>query len=207
MTRMPETMDPAIRANLDAVRSGDRDAENAAYAFLVQATAGPVDWAYEAWDELVAMLGHESNRVRAIASQVLCGLAGSDPDRRILRDLDALLAVTRDERFVTARHCMQSLWKVGAAGDAQRRALVDGLRRRFAECADEKNCTLIRYDIVESLRKVFDAAPDEAVQRAARELIDSEPDPKYRKKYAGLWKGVAAPARGGETLSSSGLIS
>lgn len=185
-------MDSTIRARLDAVRSGDRDAENAAYSFLMQATEGPVEWAYDAWDELVAMLRHESNRVRAIASQVLCGLARSDPEQRIVGDLDALMEVTRDARFVTARHCLQSLWKVGAAGEAQRRAVVEGLSRRFAECAQEKNCTLIRHDIIHALRKMHDAAPDEAVRRAAHELMDTEPDPRYRKKYAGVWKGAAS---------------
>lgn len=185
-------MNSAIRAHLDAVRADEKNAQNAAYSSLMEATAGPVEWAYEAWDEVVAMLRHRSNRVRAIASQLLSGLAAaSDPDRRILRDLDALLEVTRDERFVTARHCLQSLWKIGAAGNAQRDAVVAGLGRRFAECASEKNGTLIRYDIVQVLRRMHDAAPHEAVGRAAHALIETETDPKYRKKYAGAWKGAA----------------
>jgi hypothetical protein len=100
------------------------------------------------------------------------------------------MEVTRGERFVTARHCLQSPWKVGAAGQAQRRSLVDGLSRRFAECASEKNCTFIRYDIVQALRKMHDAAPDEALRRTAQALMETEPDPMYRKKYAGAWKGA-----------------
>ena len=71
----------------------------------------------------------------------------------MLKDFDALLEVTNDERFVTARHCMQSLWKVGVAGKDQQKKLVEGLTRRFKECTTEKNCTLIRYDIIEDLRK------------------------------------------------------
>ncbi len=102
-------MDPAIRAGLDDLRSRDRGRQDAAFTRLTAATATPVDWAYDAWDELVELLGTGDNRQRAIASQVLCNLARSDPEERMLRDFDALLAVTRDERFVTARHCMQSL--------------------------------------------------------------------------------------------------
>lgn len=181
-------MDPAIRAGLDDLRSRDRGRRDAAFSQLTAATAATVDWAYDAWDELVELLGTGDNRQRAIASQVLCNLARSDPEERMLRDFDALLAVTRDERFVTARHCMQSLWKVGAAGERQRRVLVAGLEQRFAECAAEKNCTLIRYDIVEALRRLYDAAPDESVRAKALELIGSEEDPKYRRKYATLWK-------------------
>jgi hypothetical protein len=185
-------MNPTIRAHLDAVRSDEVAAQNEAYTSLMTATEASVDWAYDAWGELVEMLRHKSNRVRAIASQVLCRLAKSDPEARIVGDLDALLEVTRDERFVTARHCMQSLWHVGAAGERQRAAVTDGLARRFAECASEKNCTLIRFDIIQALRKIYGASPDERVRARALELIDTEEDPKYRKKYAGVWKGVAA---------------
>lgn len=181
-------MEPAIRASLNALRSGGTDAQDAAYAQLMEATRGPVGWAYEAWEELLELLRHPSNRTRAIASQVLCNLAQSDPDGRMADDLPALLQVTRDERFVTARHCMQSLWKVGAAGERQRRALIRGLEQRFAECAAEKNFTLIRHDIAEALRKVYDATGDEAARDAALALIETEPDVKYRKKYAGVWR-------------------
>lgn len=80
-----------------------------------------MDWAYAAWDELVAGLSDKDNHVRAISSQILANLAKSDPEKKILRDFDSLLGVTRDERFVTARHCMQSIWKVGAAGEDQQK--------------------------------------------------------------------------------------
>jgi hypothetical protein len=188
MLRRTKALDQLIRANLDALPSKDKEVQGAAYQHLAKATAVPVDWAYEAWDELLASLRHKDNRLRSIASQILCNLAKSDPKKRIVRDLPALLAVTKDEKFVTARHCLQSLWKVGAAGASQRKALVDGLAIRFQECATEKNCTLIRYDILESLRKVFDAAGDEKVKQKALELIATEKDLKYRKKYATLWK-------------------
>jgi len=96
--------------------------------------------------------------------------------------------VTKDERFVTARHCLQALWKVGAAGKKQQKKLVAGLAGRFAECATEKNCTLIRYDISQSLRNLYDVVKDETVREKALELIETEPDLKYRKKYASLWR-------------------
>lgn len=185
-------MNAETRALLDDVGSPDGQKQNAAYLRLLALTDQPVDWAYEAWDELLEGLGHKDNHVRAISSQVLCNLAKSDPDQRMLTDFGALLAVTRDERFVTARHCLQSLWKVGAAGAAQRAVYLDGLETRFHECASEKNCTLIRHDIIQSLRNVYDAAGSspgvEAVKTRALALIETEPDPKYRKKYTTVWK-------------------
>jgi hypothetical protein len=155
---------------------------------LLAATEQPVDWAYEAWDELIAGLKHKDNRVRAITSQILCRLAKSDPEGRMLKDFDALLAVTKDERFVTARHCLQALWQIGLAGEPQRERVVEGLAFRFEECIVEKNTTLIRFDILQDLRNLYDYVPDEAIREKALALIETETDLKYRKKYASVWK-------------------
>ena len=65
---------------------------------------------------------------------------------------------------------------------------MEGLERRFKECLTEKNGTLIRYDIIQSLRNVYNAIKDENVKERALALIEMEEDPKYRKKYASLWK-------------------
>lgn len=99
-----------------------------------------------------------------------------------------MLDATRDARFVTARHTLQSLWKVGTAGPAQRAAYRDGMVRRFTECDTEKNRTLIRHDILQSMRTVHDHTGDEDIRTTAHELIDTETDEKYRAKYAKLWK-------------------
>ena len=182
-------MDKLIRTNLAELWSQDREAQGKAFQYILKATDKPVDWAYEAWDDLVQGLTHKDNHDRAIGAQVLCNLARSDPQERMLKDFGALLAVTKDERFVTARHCMQALWKVGVAGVKQRQVYVAGLERRFRECITEKNCTLIRYDILQSLRNVYDAVKDEKIRTKALELIETEDDLKYRKKYMTLWRG------------------
>lgn len=176
------------QTDLSNLWSEDKEIQNKAFLNILKTTDKPVDWAYDVWDEMVESLTHKDNHRRAIAAQVLCNLAKSDPKERILKDFAALLAVTKDERFVTARHCMQSLWKVGVAGKKQQKLLVDGLAGRFKECITEKNCTLIRYDIIQSLRNVYDETGDEKVKMKALELIETEDDLKYRKKYAGLWK-------------------
>jgi hypothetical protein len=181
-------MDETTRINLENIYSPDGEVQGVAYRALLEATDQPVDWAYEAWDGLLAALKHKDNKVRSIAGQLLSGLAKSDPQKRMLKDYPALLAGTKDERFVTARHIMQSLWKVGVAGKEQQQVYVEGMATRFGECAAEKNCTLIRSDISESMRKVYDMVHDEATRKQAVALIETEPDEKYRKKYAAMWK-------------------
>ena len=153
-------MDKLTHTHVENIRSKDRELQNQAFFYILNRTEKPVDWAYEVWDEMVAGLTHADNHVRAIAAQVLCNLARSDPRERILKDFNALIEVTKDERFVTARHCMQALWKVGAAGKKQQKIYMDALDARFRECVTEKNGTLIRYDILQSMRNVYGALKD-----------------------------------------------
>jgi hypothetical protein len=96
--------------------------------------------------------------------------------------------VTKDKRFVTARHCLLSLWKIGMAGKQQKEMLLHGLTERFRNNMEEKNCTLIRFDIIQGLRKLYDQDNDEAIRQKALDLIETEADVKYRKKYAAVWR-------------------
>jgi len=52
----------------------------------------------------------------------------------------------------------------------------------------ERNCTLIRYDILVGLRKLFDSSKDEEVKRMALAWIEQEENEKYKKKYMTLWR-------------------
>ena len=185
---MPEALRFQYQARMDDLRSADKDRQNAAFTSLDEAAQVPVDWVYEVWDDLLRILVEGDNRQRAIGAQILCNLAKSDPQGRMVQDVEALLGVTKDERFVTARHCLQSLWKVAVAGERQREVVVQGLVRRFQECGGDKNGTLIRYDILAVLRRVYDATADPAVRATAEALMGLEEDPKYRKKYATLWR-------------------
>ena len=177
-----------IADSINNLKSTDKDRQNHAYQTLMDLTAEPVDWAYEVWDGLLWLTANGDNRQRSIAGQLICNLAKSDPEARIVRDAERLIAVTRDERFVTARHVLLALWKIAIVGNPQRNAVVDGLRRRFKECAAEKNCTLIRYDIQCVFRKIYEATAEESLRSTAEQLICLEEDAKYRKKYATVWR-------------------
>ncbi len=181
-------MDDTTRMLYADLVSTDKEKQNASYYGLMEATEKPVDWAYEVWGTLVAYLKHPDNHVRAIAAQVLANLAKSDPDGHIFNDFAALFSMTHDERFVTARHALQAMWKIGVVGEKQRALLLEAFEHRFHDCAAEKNCTLIRYDILQGMRRVFDHTGEQAVRAKALALIDTEPDVKYRKKYASVWK-------------------
>ncbi|HRQ23596.1 MAG TPA: hypothetical protein PLF42_09255 [Anaerolineales bacterium] len=181
-------MDKNIRTHLDNIRSTDGQLQNDAYYFLMELTEKPVNWAYEAWDALVEGLTHKDNHVRAISSQLLANLGKSDPKGRMSRDFDKLLNVTKDEKFVTARHCIQNIWKVGLGGRKTEQLVVNGLEKRYRECVSEKNGSLIRYDILVSMRNLYNATASSEIKDKALELIELEEDSKYKKKYTGVWK-------------------
>lgn len=176
-----------IPARFSDLWSADRAAQNLAYHAVMSATATPVDWAYDVWDDVMAHLTSADNHDRAIAGQVLCNLAISDPEQRILRAWDSLLAVTEDDKFVTARHVIQSLWRVGLPA-ALRPFLLNAVARKFASCANHRNHTLIRYDLLAGLSKLAGATDDPAIRPLALDLIKTEKDQKYAKKYSALWK-------------------
>jgi hypothetical protein len=178
----------AVPAGYSDIWSIDRQAQNAAYVALLAATATRVDWAYDIWSDVVGHLSSADNHDRSIAAQVLCRLAKSDPGERLRGDLPALLAVTRDERFVTARHALQALWEVGVAGAWQRGAAVEAFRDLFRECEGQKACRIVRADIVVGLKRLFEATADEAVRDVAEALMASEADEKHRRKYLAAWR-------------------
>jgi hypothetical protein len=153
---------------------------------LLKTTESNVDWAYQIWDDLLCNLSHKDNHVRAIAAQLLCNLARSNPQHRMRTDFPAILEVTRDARFVNARHTLQVIWKVGTAGEAQRKVLLQGLTTRFHKCAAEKNTTLIRYDIIVGLKHLYDQTGEEAVRYLALDLIDSKWTPHTARSMLGF---------------------
>ncbi|NMO18749.1 hypothetical protein HPC49_13280 [Pyxidicoccus fallax] len=175
---------------MSAIVGKDAQAQGAAFTSLQAAAEAPVPWVYAVWDELLSILRHKDNRARAIAGQLLCHLAKSDSEGRLEKDLEKVLEVTHDEKFVTARHVLLASWRTGVGNTTVRKQLVRALSDRFKSCASEKNGTLVRYDILCALRSLFDETADAKVREAALALIPLEEDPKYRKKYATAWRGA-----------------
>src|SRR5215212_5606212 len=121
-------MDQTTREHLNNLHSNDADSRYASFQYIINLTNQPVDWAHEVWDDLLNLLRTGDNHQRTIAIQVLSNLAESDTEKRLLKDLDQLLVVTKDEKFVTARHSLQSLWKVAVVSDDLKKKVVDNLK-------------------------------------------------------------------------------
>ncbi len=180
----------SVRSAIEALAAGDTQAIGDAYATLQHEADQKVDWADAVWDKLITLLASPNNRVRSIAGQALCAFAASADHSKVSRDLGTILLTSHDERFVTARHILQSIWRIGLCSDALRHDLLIQLEQTFRNCTGEKNWTLIRFDIVCGLRELYDATGDKAVRDAAGGLIGLEDSEKYRKKYASAWRDI-----------------
>jgi hypothetical protein len=181
-------MNARVRALFADRESPDRNVAYQALVVLFEATENPVPWAYQVWDRLLSDLTHRAGDKRAFAAQMLARLAISDPDGRMLQDFPKVAAVTKDEKTVTARHALQSLWRVGVAGPKQKAMVLEALEQRFQECAQEKNGTLIRTDVLAALGRLSMATGDEKIEAGVNALIDAEPDEKQRKKQRAAWR-------------------
>jgi hypothetical protein len=170
--------------------SKDKSVQGESYRALMKLTSQPVDFAYEIWDDLLDILKNGNNTGRSIAAQLLGNLAQSDPQNRLDKDLSKLFAATKDEKFVTARHTLLALWKIGIVNKQLQKKVVAGLEKRFHECIKERNCTLIRFDICCVYRKMFDQLSDESIYKKSMALIQTEQDEKYKKKYLTVWKDI-----------------
>lgn len=147
-------MDSAVQRQFTALEAKDKQVQYEAYKNILKATELEVNWAYEVWDQLKEELTHFDHHKRSRAAQFLASLAISDLENRMLLDFSELWKVTKDERFVTARHSLQAIWKVGLAGREQTELVINHLTDRFRNCEDEKNYTLIRSDIIQNLRNL-----------------------------------------------------
>lgn len=83
---------------------------------------------------------------------------------------------------------MQAVWRVGLAGSEQKKLVITHFIDRFHTCENEKNYTLIRFDIIQGLKNLYEEVEDEEIKREAIKLIEREEDNKYRKKYMNVWK-------------------
>ncbi|MFB1100147.1 hypothetical protein [Terribacillus sp. JSM ZJ617] len=181
-------MDREVKEAFIKSKSKDKQESYEAYLYILQATEKQVDWAYEVWDDLLNALTDKDNHQRSRSAQYLANLAKSDPENRMLTDLPRLWEVTKDEKFVTARHSLQSFWKVGLGGAEQKDLVMEFMVKRFKNGTDEKNFTLIRFDILQNMRHLYDLLNDEDIKRTAMDLVETVEEEKYKKKYKSVWR-------------------
>jgi hypothetical protein len=181
-------MEMHLKELMDNLGSTDDSIRFTALQSIMELTKSQVDWVYDVWDDLFEKLDHENSYQRSIAIMLLCNLAKSDNEDRLADSLDLLLAHTKDDKFITSRQCIQCIWKVATTNKRNREQILAHLEWRYSECVKERHYNLIRQDIIQSLRHLYEEDHDDAIIARAQELIMEEQEDKYRKKYEVILK-------------------
>lgn len=108
--------------------------------------------------------------------------------------------MSKDPKFVTARHALQSIWCVGLAGEKQLQLILDCITERCEAGATEKHGTLIQFDMIQGLRELFDPVEIQSIKERVRALIEKEQDRKYQKNMqlnGKVHRKTARPGGGG----------
>jgi len=173
-------MDASIRDWLEQTKSADDAIRLNAFNHLLDKTEMPVDWVYEAWDDLVSRVNDPNSYQRTIAVLLLCNLAQSDSKGRMASILPSILEHTKDEKFITSRQCIQVCWKIAIYQPILKDQVVSHLAARFRECANENHANLLRLDLIHALKKINN---DRELDGLLDELISLETNEKYRLSY------------------------
>jgi hypothetical protein len=161
----------------------------AAFKEVHALTDKKVIWIYDRWFELVEKISSENSYQRTIGLTLLANLCKSDDENRFSKIIDAYLEHLDDEKFITARLCIQAVWKIALVNDRLRRKIIDSLEQSYwGNIHLKTHGNLIRQDIVTSLNQIFQNTKDKEVINLVLRIAAEETDDKIIKKLNALVK-------------------
>lgn len=178
-------MPAGIDLLMERLKSAKDDERYSALTELLAITEGKVPWFDEYREELAAKLADENSYQRSIGAMLLANLAKSEGKKgEFGKLLPGLMRLVDDEKFITERQYLQSVWKVALVDPAYKKKIVAQLEAEFAASAAKKHANLLRLDIVTSLSRIMAGTGEAGMRREIEALIAAEKDEKERKKYA-----------------------
>lgn len=149
---------------------------------LHEITDKKVKWIYDKWFLLVEKTSSSNSFQRSIGLTLLANLAKSDTENRFEKIMDEYLKHFEDEKFITARLCIQNIWKIAAANKNTRKRIIDELERSYSENVHLKtHANLIKRDIICSLVQISIFTKDKKIMEMIESLIEEETDLKLKK--------------------------
>jgi hypothetical protein len=169
------------------LESKDNNARYEAFKELFQLTEQEVDWIYDYWQILVDKLSSENSFHRSIGLLLLANLTRSDSEDRFSEIVGRYLTFLDDEKFITARQCLQNVWRIAVNKKAHRFAIEGALKSTYSGSIHlERNPNLIKQDVIFSLAKIAEFYKDESLNNEIESMILKETDKKTIKGIKGI---------------------
>ncbi len=154
-------MNEVVNELIERLAVEDNKIRKEALDKIIELTEEEVDWIYDYWDLFVKKLYSENSYQRTIGMFILSNLAKSDSENRFEGILDEYLMITEDEKFITSRQTLQTVWKVAVVKENCKTKIIKHLTRMFTENRHlVKHANLIRKDVVESLCRIYETDID-----------------------------------------------
>jgi len=183
---------------MERLKSARDDERYSALTELLAITEEKVPWFAEYREGLAAKLADANSYQRSIGAMLLANLAKSEGKKgEFGKLLPALMGLVDDEKFITERQYLQSVWKVALVDPAYEKRIVAQLKSEFAACAAKKHANLLRLDIVAGLAKIMAGTGKAGMRREIEALIATEEGEKERKNTQPPWRRRRASSRFG----------
>ena len=153
-----------------------------AFKKLLAITDKKVKWIYDKWFALVKKLSSENSFQRSIGLLLLANLAKSDSENRFAKIIDDYLLHINDEKFITARQCIQNIWRIATGLKIHEQKIIDALIGSYYENLHLKtHGNLIKQDIILSLTEIYKHNKDKKLAAVIDSFIEEENDIKLKK--------------------------
>lgn len=169
------------------LESKDNNIRYEAFKKLLELTEQKVDWVYDYWQTLVDKLSSGNSYHRSIGLMLLANLTLSDSEDKFSEIGERYFSFFNDEKFITARQCLQNVWRVAVNKEVYRLSVIEALQRAYSGNVHlERNPNLIKQDIIFSLKKISNFYKDSKLDSEIEALILNETDKKIQKSLRDL---------------------
>lgn len=161
------------------LESKENKTRHHAFSKLIEISDSKVEWVYDKWHDLLSKLESSNSFHRSIGLMLLANLCKSDEDNWFSDIIEKYISFFNDEKFITARQCIQNVWKIAIENEAYSQLIVEKLAETYFDNRhNSKHPKLIKQDVISSLREISNQTKDKGIKEKASTLIESENDQK-----------------------------
>jgi hypothetical protein len=158
-----------------------------AFKKIHELTDEKVKWIYDKWFVLIEKTDSENSFQRSIGLTLLANLAKSDVENRFGKIIDEYLEHFEDEKFITARLCIQNAWKIAVENKKLLKIIVGKLKNSYSKNIHlNTHANLIKQDIIGSLAKISVLAKNKNAAELIDSFIENENDLKFQEVLRGV---------------------